>query len=149
MSWDIVFFDPEFAPRDGKAFRDWMEKIMEADWPQVDHDLLPPTMKAWLDMMTKRFPDMEIEPDHPDAIDYSFVGPRGEVTLLYLSQGQGSRELAMSMGQETAKKVGLGTYDVMSDDGSRGRHIVFPDGPVADIPKPPSFFSKLFGKAKD
>ena len=146
MSADSVVFDPSEAPRDAKAWRDWFEKIQESDHPEEgEFDRLSPELRAWYDAMTARFPDfIRTDTNSPNAMDYSLMG---SAILFDMPRGPGDFGEAEKLAKEQARALGLGTYDIMSDDGREGRHIVFPDGPLADLPKPRSFFSRLFGKA--
>jgi hypothetical protein len=148
MSADLVVFDPAHAPRDGRAFRDWYEQLSEADRPEeTEFETLSPPLKAWYDAMTVEFPDfIRTETDHPNGMDYDLMGTAIHCVM---PRGPGNINNAEKLSNRLAKELNLGTYDIMSDDGREGRHIVFPDGPLPDLPKPPSFFSKLFGKAKD
>ena len=148
MSADLVVFDPAHAPRDGKAFRDWYEQLSEADYPEeTEFQLLTPSLKAWYDAMTAGFPDFSrTETEHPNGMDYGLMGTAIHCVM---PRGPGNINDAEKLSNRLAKELGLGTYDMMSDDGRDGRCVRFPDGPLADIPKPQSFFSKLFGKAKD
>ena len=145
MSADSVVFDPSDAPRDGKAWREWFRGLQEAELPdEGEFERLTPSLRAWYDAMITRFPDfIRTETDDPNGMDYSLMG---SAILFDMPRGPGDFDEAEKFASQQAKNLGLGTYDIMSDDGRKGRHIVFPDGP---LPNPPSFFSKLFGKAKD
>ncbi|MHA7818689.1 MAG: hypothetical protein ACX930_03465 [Erythrobacter sp.] len=148
MSADLVVFDPAKAPRDGKAWRDWYQQLSETDYPEeTEFQSLSPSLKAWYDAMTARFPDfIRTKTDSPAGMDYDLMGSAIHGVM---PRGSGDFNEAEKLGRQRAQELGLGTYDMMSDDGRQGRFIVFPDGPLPDIPKPPSFLSKLFGKAKD
>ena len=148
MSVDFVVFDPAKAPRDGQKWRDWYTKLDEREYPEKgEFDRLGARLKSWYDAMTAKYPDfIRVETDDPNGIDYDF---KPGLIFFSMPRGHCNRDEALNLAILTAKELGLGTYDIMSDDGRSGRFIVFPDGPLADIPKPPSFFSKLFGKAKD
>ncbi|MBV7266751.1 hypothetical protein [Erythrobacter ani] len=147
MSADLVVFDPAEAPRDGEAWREWYERINEDDHPEEgEFDRLSPALRSWYDAMTKDYPDfIRTDNDHPNGMDYSLMG---SAIHCVMPRGPGDIGEADKLSNRLVKELGLGTYDVMSDDGREGRHIVFPDGPLPDVPKPPSFFSKLFGKGK-
>ncbi|AWW75121.1 hypothetical protein CD351_11850 [Erythrobacter sp. KY5] len=148
MSVDLVVFDPAVAPRDGNAFRDWYHRLSETDFPEEGElERLSPQLRRWYDAMTEQFPDfIRTDTDDPLGIDYHLMP--GAIHW-GMPRGHSDREAGERIGFAKAKELQLGIYDMMSDDGRLGRHIVFPDAPLPDLPKPPSFFSKLFGKAKD
>ncbi|MEM8576063.1 MAG: hypothetical protein AAGF48_15750 [Pseudomonadota bacterium] len=146
MSADFAVFDPASAPKDGLAFRKWYEDRMEWDESENVDDpaLLSSSLRSWYTEMTSQFPDFVLtDTDDRNGMDYSFTNG-----FIYCSMpsGPGDANSAWSLAKRKAKQFGVGTYDCMSDDGRDNSCIVFPDGP---LPNPPSFFSRLFGKAKD
>jgi len=145
VSCDFAFFNPDAAPRDGAAFRAWYEEQMDWDVNESDPEpsILAPALLGWYLAMTSRFPDMaRASVDASACVDYSFTPDFIYCTMPTTAAVDHFEKLAKQKAQEF--KVGI--YDPMSDDGRDNRCIVFPDGP---LPNPPSFFSKLFGKAKD
>jgi hypothetical protein len=143
VSAEFAVFDPATAPRNGAAFRAWFEErlAMEVAEAEDKPDLLTPPLRAWYDAMTARFPDfIRTETYDPGGMDYSFSSD----TIHFVKPRARGFDQVESFAKQKAADFGLGTYDIMSDDGHKGRYIVFPDSP---LPDPPSFFSKLFGKA--
>ena len=144
MSADFVVFDPAYAPRDGKAFREWYAS--RTDWdidaPDPHPEILTTQLRAWYAAMTEQFPDLNrSEQDGVDVIDYCFTRD-----FMYCSMAPERANDAWALARSKADELDLGTYDCMSDDGSNNGAIVFPDGP---LPNEQSFLSKLFGKATD
>lgn len=142
MSSDFVVFDPSVAPREARSFRSWYAQQIDWDDSDTDPAILSPSLRAWYDDMTEMYPDMNLsEADGREAIDYCFNSH-----FMYCSMAATeTADRAWATAKSRASVYGLGTYDCMSDNGGNNRAIVFPDGPLSNGP---SFFGKLFGKAK-
>mgnify|MGYP003575994639 CR=1 FL=1 len=84
MSYDLMVFDPDAAPKDRESFMAWYDK--QTEWPE-DHGyndpmVSAPSLQAWFREMTQFFPAMNgphaVDSDASEVTDYS-VG----MTVIY------------------------------------------------------------------
>jgi hypothetical protein len=142
VSFDFAVFDPAVAPRDGKGFRAWYDQ--QVDWdidaPDPEPSILAQPLRQWYEAMTVQYPDkIWSGADGDAAIDYCFTQH-----FIYCSMSPNRGADAWKLAQKLAVDLGIGTYDPMSDNERDNSCIVFPDGP---FPNPPSWLSRVFGKA--
>jgi hypothetical protein len=123
MSYDLMVFDPDAAPRDRESFMAWYEE--QTEWSE-DHGYNDPvvstsSLQAWFREMIQFFPAMNgpyaVDSDASEVADYS-VGR----TVIYSAFAWSVAEQAYDKTRELAIKHRVGFFDVSSDDGE----ILFP-----------------------
>ncbi|EMB2825358.1 hypothetical protein U8047_006750 [Pseudomonas aeruginosa] len=123
MSYDLMVFDPDAAPKDRESFVAWYDK--QTEWSE-DHSyndpvVSTPSLQAWFREMIQFFPPMSgphaVDSDASEVTDHS-VGK----TVIYSAFAWSVAEQAYNKMRELAIKHRVGFFDVSSDDGE----IVFP-----------------------
>jgi hypothetical protein len=116
MSYDILVFDPAYAPRERGAFRQWWDA--QADWsephPYNDPAFTTPSLRAWFMEMIERFPALNgpyASPRDRRAADYC-IGYHLVYVAIWVDK-QATHERA----HELAGKHRLGLYEASSPDG--------------------------------
>jgi hypothetical protein len=119
MSYDLMVFEPAAAPLDRAEFLAWFDR--QAEWGE-GHDYNDPAntterMRAWFFEFTKTFPPMNgphasKDYDDPKISDYS-IGR----SVIYAGFAWSQAEAAYNAMFDTAKKFGLGFYDVSAESG--------------------------------
>lgn len=119
MSYDLMVFDPDQAPRGRAEFLDWYNK--QTEWGE-DHDyndpeVTTPALKAWFFDMIEEYPALNGpyatgDVDDPNIADYSFG-----YAIIYVGFGWPEADRARKRTFETAKKHRVGFFDVSSRDG--------------------------------
>jgi len=115
MSYDILVFDPVYAPRDREAFRQWWDA--QADWsephPYNDPAFTTPSLRAWFMEMVERFP----------ALNGPYASPRDRRAagycgyhLIYIAVWF-DKQATYERAHELAGKHRLGLYEASSPDG--------------------------------
>ena len=126
MSYDLMVFDAESAPRDREAFKDWYQQ--QAQWPENhsydDPVVTTPALRAWYDTVRRTYPNMNgpgaADDDHiDDAADYS-VGRH----VIYGAFRWSQAEEVYPLVRRLAVEHGVGFYDVSGDEGDG--EIYFP-----------------------
>ena len=120
MSYDLMVFDAETAPREREAFISWYDR--QTRWDEShgydDPQVTTPELRAWFEEMIQTFPPMNgplasDDPDDPHVTDYS-VGR----SVIYAAFAWSQAEVAHQRMGELAAKHGVGFFDVSSEDGS-------------------------------
>ena len=120
MSYDLMVFDPDSAPRNRKAFMAWFEK--QAEWSEKhgydDPKVSTPALRAWFLEMIKKYPAMngpyatEEDNDDSEVTDYSV----GKI-VIYGAFAWSVADAAHKHMTKLAAKHAVGFFDVSSDDG--------------------------------
>ncbi len=124
MSYDLMVFNPNKAPRSESEFRTWYEN--QTEWEE-DHDYDDPNVSSeelrnWFLEMIKDFPALNgpyasEDVDVPRLTDYS-VG----IDIIYAAFPWSESERAFSRMRELAEKHQVGFFEV-----SGSEDILFPD----------------------
>ena len=141
MSYDLVVFEVEGAPRDLQQFVDWFFNKREAAEDRGDALTQPATgrLGAFYYDMVVRFPDMngpsgEAKDEGEDLAGYEF-----QPEHIYMDFRWSVSESAANTALRLAQKHGLGLYDLNDA-------VIFPeDDPneTASSLNPPSFLGRL------
>jgi hypothetical protein len=132
MSYDLMVFAPEAAPRERGAFLQWFAQ--QAEWGEAhsydDPAVSTPELRSWfLDIITT-FPPLNgpyatDDVDDPRVTDYSVA--HGVIYAAFAwSEAEPARETVVRL----ARQHRVGFFDVSSDDPA----IVFPDDPGSASP---------------
>jgi hypothetical protein len=140
MSYDLMVFDPEEAPRDRKHFIDWYHRTTE--WNE-GHDYSDPNattlaLREWYADIRKLFPNMNGPGSPTDAelmipsvedrlADYTFAHH-----AIYATFAWSEAENVYPLVRELAVKHGVGLFDASCDEPEP--EIYFP----GDESRPPS-----------
>ena len=121
MSYDLMVFDPDRAPRKPAAFVTWYTR--QTQWDEAhgydDPKVCTPALRGWFEEMIQSFPALngpfarEEELDNPKTTDYC-VGR----TVIYAGFGWSQAEAAYRQVLSAAQKHGVGFYDLSSADGA-------------------------------
>lgn len=135
MSYDLMVFEKESAPKNRKDFMDWYNK--QTEWSEShDYDdpkVSSPKLRDWFNDMVKIFPAMNgpfasDDFDNDNVSDYS-IGK----DVIYVAFAWSVAEQAYNNMIDLAEKVGVGFFDVSADNGG----IYFPvDGKLVPIDNP-------------
>lgn len=133
MSYDLMVFDPNKAPKVRKDFYTWFDK--QTLWAE-DHDyqhshVASPALQNWLSEMKQTFPPMNGD-DAPDddalANDENLEAHLTDYAIghdmIYACFAWSVAEEAYELTLNLAKKHGVGFFDISNDDGV----ILLPDG---------------------
>ena len=121
MSYDLMVFEPDAAPRDRPSFMKWYGELTE--WGEGhDYDdprFTTPRLRAWYKDMIETFPAMngpdgvsDDEIDSPKVTDYCLAQQAAYVAFRWSEV-----EAAYSETTRLALKHGLGFFDVSADEG--------------------------------
>ncbi len=134
MSYDLMVFEKDKAPRKRKDFMDWYSR--QTEWSENhsydDPKVSSQNLRDWFTEMIKTFPAMNgpfasDDYDNDNVSDYS-IGK----DLIYVAFAWSVAEQAYKSMIELAEKFEVGFFDVSSDNGS----IYFPDnGKLVPIDK--------------
>ena len=126
MSYDLMVFAAEAAPREREEFLDWYDERTEWEEPQGydDPERSTPALRAWFMEMIETFPAINgpfatDDMDAPALSDYSI----GE-ELIYVAFGWPMAEKAYATAFALAAKHGLGFLDASGESGA----VWLPDG---------------------
>lgn len=135
MSYDLMVFEKESAPKNRKDFMDWYGK--QTEWSEShnydDPKVSSSKLHVWFIEMIKAFPAMNgpfasDDYDNDNVSDYS-IGK----DVIYVAFAWSVAEQAYKTMIDLAEKVGVGFFDVSSDNGG----IYFPvDGKLVPIDNP-------------
>jgi hypothetical protein len=124
MSYDLMVFDPEAAPRDRDAFFDWYHRITKWDEGHDYNDPAntSPQLARWYRAMIPQFPAMNgpdgISDDDP-ALDSGFVtGYTCARNAIYLDFRWSVAAEAYNATLSLAALHKVGFFDVSADDGA-------------------------------
>ncbi len=134
MSYDLMVFEKDKAPRKRKDFMDWYNK--QTEWAENhsydDPKVSSQKLRDWFTEMIKTFPAMNgpfasDDYDNDNVSDYS-IGK----DVIYVAFAWSVAEKAYKSMIELAEKIEVGFFDVSSDNGD----IYFPDnGKLVPIDK--------------
>ena len=115
MSYDLVVFAKESAPRNRVNFLEWFDRQLEgADDGEITSD--SPAMRAWHQEMLAAFPDMD-NVEEEEIAD----GRCGEYSIstaaIYVSFAWSQAALAYETMKSLAAKHGVGFFNVSAEDG--------------------------------
>jgi len=131
VSYDLLVFDPDVAPRERTAFLRWFDA--QTDWAasEVELALVPEGLRRWREAMLASWPDMqEVDDDHVD--DPHVTGYSYGRHVIYVDFRWSVADEAYDAVRRLAVEHGVGFYDVSGDEGDGEIH--FP----GDELKPPS-----------
>jgi hypothetical protein len=149
MSYDLLVFRTEAAPRDPDAFLDWCNE--QTKWTEGhsydDPAVTSPELRSWFLEMIETFPAMngpyaigEEKTDEDNVTDYS-IGK----DIIYAGFGWDQTEEATEMVWNLALKYEVGYYDLSGNKNG----IVFPDelelAGKLDLSRK-KWWQKLFGR---
>jgi hypothetical protein len=116
MSFDLIIFDPENAPRQKPAFVQWLKAHEEDEGPQYDHpDACSARLRGWFLDVIEEFPPMNgpwaaEDYDNPCVTEYS-VSKYVICARIAWSQA----ESAYTKMRDLSDKHGVGFYNLSSD----------------------------------
>ena len=119
MSYDLMVFDPEGAPRSRDEFMDWFRD--QTEWKEKhsydDPAVCTPELRAWFHEMIAKYPALNgpfrsEDFDDPKTTDYS-VGR----SVIYAAFAWSEEAEAHETMYELAKKHQIGFFDVSSEEG--------------------------------
>src|ERR1700722_13358516 len=117
MSYDLMVFEPEAAPRKHAAFMAWYEKLTKWDEGHGYNDptVTTPRLRAWMEEMQKMFPSMN-GPEAENAFDGD--GVLSDYTIarqaIYAGFAWSKAVAAAAEAERLAVKHGVGFFDVSS-----------------------------------
>lgn len=111
MSYDLMVFAPEAAPRKRAPFLDWYDA--QAEWAE-EHDydnpsVCTPALRAFYEELSSQFPPLGAD-DNADGTEYT-IGSQ----LIYMSFSWDNVDLAHEAVFTLAGKHALGFFDASSD----------------------------------
>jgi hypothetical protein len=127
MSYDLMVFNPESAPKDRKSFQEWYD--FQTKWSE-NHGYNDPVvtskeLRNWFMEIIESFPAMngpfageDISDEDETLTDYC-IGK----DVIYVTFAWSVAEQAYESVRKLALKYKVGFYDVSSDD----REILFPE----------------------
>lgn len=129
MSYDLMVFEPDAAPRNRADFMKWYVELTE--WTEGhdydDPQFTSPRVRAWYRDMVLDFPAMngpdgvqDDEVDNPKVTDYCLARQAA-----YMGFAWSEAEPAYKVCKRLAFEHGLGFFDPQSEDAG----IFFPDLP--------------------
>ena len=125
MSYDLMVFDANVAPRDREEFLAWYRS--QASWSEP-HDYNDPSvtadkLKAWYGAITQEFPNM----NGPEALTWDVADERWDgasltdysigKSVIYAAFRWSQAEHAYDRVRALAVTAGVGFYDVSGDEG--------------------------------
>ncbi len=122
MSYDLMVFEPEAAPKDHGAFVAWYGEVTK--WNEghsySDPAITSSGLRTWLAEMQRTFPDMNsleaadlVDQDDGSLSDYS-IGKQA----IYAGFAWSKAEVAYKRAFEIAATAGVGFFDVSSTEES-------------------------------
>lgn len=118
MSYDLMVFDPDAAPKDRESFMSWYDK--QTEWSEEhgynDPTVATPALQAWFREMIQFFPPMNgplaVDSDASEVTDHS-IGK----SVIYSAFAWSVAERAYNKMRGLAIKHHVGFFDVSSDEG--------------------------------
>jgi hypothetical protein len=132
MSYDLMVFSPDIAPRTRPEFINWYHE--ETKWAEGhsynDPIVTSDNLKSWFMEMIKTFPAMNgpyavDDPDDDCITDYC-IGK----DVIYVTFAWSIAEKAYPIMKEVAEKHKVGFFDASANDGD----ILFPDNNGKNLP---------------
>lgn len=117
MSFDLLVFSPENAPRMKQDFLQWLKVQEELDGPDYDHpDACTAELRGWFIEMIEAFPPMNgpwasEDYDNQCVTDYSVSR-----FVIYASFAWSQSEAAYAKMYELADKHRVGFFNISSND---------------------------------
>jgi hypothetical protein len=144
MSYDLMVFEPEAAPREHAAFMAWYFELTKwNDGPYDDPGRSSHRLRAWITEMQRTFPDMN-SLEAADLLDDD--GVLSDYTIgrefCYVSFAWSKAVAAAGEAERLAGLHGVGFFDVSSD----GEAVYLPVGgklEIAHRKRPPSMLERL------
>lgn len=126
MSYDLMVFRPESAPREREEFIDWYQE--QTEWSE-EHNYNDPVvtseeLRNWFKEMIKTFPAMNGPFAVEDISDENVTDYCIGKDVIYVTFAWSIAEKAYEVMKSNAEKHSVGFYDASADDGD----ILFPDG---------------------
>ena len=120
MSYDLMVFEPEAAPKDHYGFLEWCAE--QTKWNEGhsynDPSVTSPRLRAWFLDVIRLFPPLngvfaqkELPEDEATAADYS-IGTQ----MIYIAFAWSKAELAYQTTLDLTAKHGLGFFNISSQD---------------------------------
>jgi hypothetical protein len=132
MSYDVMVFDPNYAPRDREAFGVWF--AVQVDWDS-DHDYMDPqsttgSLRTWYDSIRAEYPAM----NGPDATDNDYeIDRAGDYNFgrhfIYVTYPWSLADEIYDRVRTLAVEKQVGFYDVSNDEDEQ--EIYFPGDALA------------------
>jgi len=119
MSFDLMVFELENAPRTRKEFVAWYE--VQTNWSEVensdDFKIGSPALQEWFQKIADKYPPINgpLAPDSDDLehlTDYTITQ-----NIIYAGFSWDNAEGAYSLSKELAAELNIGFYDVSSPNG--------------------------------
>ncbi|GAA0761653.1 hypothetical protein LRH25_21915 [Ideonella azotifigens] len=128
MSYDLMVFAPEAAPKDREAFMEWYDS--QSEWEEEhsydNPEVSAPGLRAWFLEMIQSFPAMngpfssdDLPEDEASVTDYS-VGQ----SVIYAAFAWSKAEQAYEAMFSLAAKHGVGFFNASSENAE----VWLPDG---------------------
>jgi len=116
MSYDLMVFEPQAAPKDHDSFMDWYFDLTKwADGPYDDPSRTSARLRAWVKDMQRTFPDMN---GTADVCLQDEEGMLSEYTIgrqfVYSGFAWSKAVTAAGEAERLAKLHGVGFFDVSS-----------------------------------
>ena len=119
MSYDLMVFDPEAAPRDREEFMRWYRAQTEwsEDHSYDDPRVTIPALAGWFAEISEAFPPMNgpgasDDYDNPRLTDYS-IGR----SVIYVAFAWSEADAAFETVRRLAIEHEVGFFDVSADEG--------------------------------
>lgn len=120
MSYDLVVFDPDAAPKDHDAFLAWFDSHTEAEpFDTIRSEFSTPKLRLWLEELLKTFPAMngyyaaaDQDVDDPHLTDYGIDCSHINACFAW-SLAESAYNAVMSL----AEKHGIGVYEISDPEG--------------------------------
>jgi hypothetical protein len=126
MSYDLLVFDPEVAPKPRAEFLEWLKQKNDEPRDVNNPDVLSPKLRAWFMEMINDYPAMngplapEPFPWDDDAVTDYDLGP----ATIYACFAWSKSDAAGQAVAKLAAKQNVGLYEVSSMTGE----VWLPDG---------------------
>lgn len=119
LSYDLMVFEPEAAPKDRAAFLAWYAKLTAWGEPHDydDPSFTTPALQAWYRDMIKLFPPMNGPDADPDFDGDTLTGYSCASQAIYLDFRWSQAQSAYDHVKTLARQHRLGFFDVSADDG--------------------------------
>lgn len=117
MSYDLIVFDPETAPRDASAFMRWYDEQAELEESQYNEpERTTPALRAWYGEMIRTYPptngpDASEDVDNPKLTDYG-IGKLAIYACFAWSEAKSAHDTMFRLAQKHA----IGFFDISSND---------------------------------
>lgn len=115
VSYDLMVFDKEQAPKDKEAFLKWYDE--QTQWAEPhDYQTITttiPALQKWYEDMVKHFPDMNaMDDDEDEELESRYTDYSIGYTVIYAAFAWSVADEAYSKMKELAQKHSVGFFDV-------------------------------------